>query len=271
MRQAAKAGTKLIVFPEAFIPAYPKGLDFGVRVGTRSDEGRALYARYHAEALDPLAGDFDLLCEAAKETGVFLVIGIIEREGGTLYCSILYIDETGNVRGKHRKIMPTAMERVIWGAGDGSSIKTIDTSFGKIGGAICWENYMPLLRQRLYEDGVQIYCMPTVDDRETWQSTVRHVAREGRCFVLSCCQYMVAADCPPDYPADAGASPEGVCIKGGSCVADPLGNWIIEPTYGKKDVLYAELDLSLIVKAQFDFDIVGHYVRKDVFKESSSG
>jgi len=184
----------------------------------------------------------------ARAHAVWLVIGVIERDGGTLYCTVLFFGPDGGLAGKHRKLMPTAMERLIWGYGDGSTLPVIETGFGRVGAVICWENYMPLLRAAMFAKGVQIYCAPTVDDRERWVATMRHIALEGRCFVLSACQFV-----------------EGL-ICGGSVIVDPQGEVLAGPGYEGECLLTAEVDLGAIVEGTFDFDVVGHYARPDVFQ-----
>src|SRR5579862_9716501 len=205
---AARSGARLVVFPEAFVAGYPKGIDFGARVGMRTPEGRKWFRRYFESAIDVPGPEVEDLGGAAREGGVYLSIGVIERGGGTLYCTILFFAPDGTLLGKHRKLMPTAMERLIWGFGDGTTLPVFETPAGKMGAVICWENYMPLLRAAMYAKGIQIYCAPTVDDRESWTPTMRHIAIEGRCFVLSACQYAVRADYPEDYPVEC----DGVLI-----------------------------------------------------------
>lgn len=263
--QAASEGAKLVVFPEAFVGGYPKGLDFGAKVGLRKPEGRDMFRRYWDAAVDVPGPRCDGLAEVAREHGVELVVGVIERDEGTLYCSVLFFGEDGSLRGKHRKLMPTAMERVVWGFGDGSTLPVLETRVGRVGAVICWENYMPLLRTAMYAKGVQIYCAPTVDDRDSWIPTMRHIAVEGRCFVLSCCQHARRSDFPEHYPTDFGDGPDTVLIRGGSCIVDPFGELVTEPTYGDDAVLVAELDLSRIPEGKYDLDVVGHYARPDVF------
>src|ERR1022692_4088984 len=193
---AAKQGTGLVVFPEAFIAGYPKGHDFGVSVGIRSTEGRDQFRQLFESAIDVPGASTDFIGTIAKDHGVHLVVGVIERDGGTLYCTALMFAPDGTLLGKHRKLMPTAMERVIWGTGDGSTLPVVTTDIGKLGAVICWENYMPLLRTAMYAKGIELYCAITVDDRETWISTIRHIALEGRCFVLSACQILRRSDLP---------------------------------------------------------------------------
>jgi nitrilase len=263
--QAVAAGAELVVFPEAFVPGYPKGADFGAVVGSRSAQGREWFRRYHASSVDIPGPGVDRLGQIAARSGVHLVIGVIERARGTLYCTVLFLSPDGRLLGKHRKLMPTAMERLIWGFGDGSTLPVIPTPLGRIGAVICWENYMPQLRLAMYGQGVELYCAPTVDDRETWLPTMRHIALEGRCFVLSANQFARRSDYPSDYPVGAPDSDE-VLIAGGSCIVDPFGEVLAGPARGGETVLTADLDLDQIVRGKFDLDVTGHYARPDVFR-----
>jgi nitrilase len=263
---AAKTGAKLVVFPEAFVSAYPKGLDFGARVGSRSPEGRDTFRRYFDSAIDVPGPATDALGKTAKTNGVYLVLGVIEREIGTLYCTALFFAPDGSLLGKHRKLMPTAMERIVWGYGDGSTMPVFETSIGKLGAVICWENYMPLLRMAMYGKGIQLYCAPTADDRDTWISTMQHVALEGRCFVFSACQYLRRSDCPADYAAVQGDDPSTVLMRGGSAIIGPLGQMLAGPVYNQDAILTATIDLGEIIRSKYDFDVVGHYARPDVFQ-----
>ncbi len=271
--EAAAGGAKLVVFPEAFVPAYPRGLSFGAVVGSRSDEGRRLFARYFNNAVEIPSPATDRLGLAAREAGVWLAIGVIERDraGGTLYCTLLYFGPDGAILGKHRKLKPTASERLIWGEGDGSTLPVLETELGRIGGLICWENYMPLARAALYQKGIELYLAPTADARDAWQATMRHVALEGRCFVLACNQYvtksMYPADLGPEARSDLEQSPE-VMSRGGSAIVSPLGEYLAGPLYGQEGILYADLDRDDLAAARFDFDPVGHYARPDVFSLS---
>lgn len=264
--EAADRGARLIVFPEAFVSGYPRGLDFGVRVGSRTPEGRELFRRYCESSVDVPGPASDALGAAARRARAYLVIGVIERDGGTLYCSVLFFAPDGTLMGKHRKLMPTAAERLIWGFGDGSTMPVFDTPLGRLGAVICWENYMPLLRMHMYGRGVQLYCAPTADGRETWPTTMRHIALEGRCFVLSCNQFTRRDDYPEDYPLPQGDGPEAVVSRGGSCIIDPLGRVLAGPDYEGPGILTADLDLREIARGKFDFDVVGHYARPDVFR-----
>jgi nitrilase len=263
---AARREAKLVVFPEAFLSSYPKGLDFGARVGVRTTQGREDFRRYFDSAITVPGPATDELSRIAKESGVYLVIGVIERDIGTLYCTILFFASDGAFLGKHRKLMPTAMERLIWGFGDGSTLPVYDTPLGKLGAVICWENYMPLLRMAMYAKGIQLYCAPTADDRDTWMPTMQHVALEGRCFVLTACQHLRRGDCPADYAAVDGDDPASVIMRGGSAIVGPLGQILAGPAFNREIILTAEIDLSEIARGKYDFDVVGHYARPDVFR-----
>ncbi len=269
--ESAAQGAELILFPEAFIPAYPRGLGFGTVVGSRLDDGRRTWQRYWANAVDVPGPSTEILGEAARQAGAHLAVGVIERDPqaprGTLYCSLLYFGPDGRLLGVHRKLKPTGTERLIWGEGDGSGLIVLDTPLGKVGGLICWENYMPLARMALYGQGVEIYLAPTADARDTWQATLRHIACEGRCFVLGCNQYVTKDMYPEDLPGvdDLANQPETLC-RGGSAVVSPLGEVLAGPLYDTEGILYAELDMTEIVRARFDFDVTGHYARPDVLQ-----
>jgi nitrilase len=264
--EAAKKGAKLAVFPEAFISAYPKGLDFGARVGMRFPEGRVDFGRYYESAIEAPGPATETLGLAARENKIYLVIGVIERDLGTLYCTVLFFSPEGTLLGKHRKLMPTAMERLIWGFGDGSTLPVFDTSLGKIGAVICWENYMPMLRMAMYSKGIQIYCAPTADDRDTWLPTMQHIALEGRCFVLTSCQYIKRSAYPEDYATIQGNDPHTVMMRGGSCIISPLGQVLAGPDFNGECILTADVDLGDIARGKYDLDVVGHYSRPDVFR-----
>jgi len=241
-------------------------MTFGAVVGDRSPEGRDWYRRYWESSVDVPGEAFDEIAAIAREAEVYLVIGVIERDGGTLYCSVLFFAPDGEYLGKHRKILPTASERLIWGQGDGSTMPVFDTAIGNIGAAICWENYMPLYRTSLYAKGVQLYLAPTADSRDGWLASMRHIALEGRCFVLSCNQFARRSDYPPDYPGDVPNSPDAIMTRGGSCIVNPLGEVIAGPVYDEEVILTADIDLGDTIRGKFDLDVVGHYARPDVFR-----
>ena len=268
---AAGQGAKVVLLPEAFVPAYPRGLSFGTVVGNRTPAGRLLWQRYWDNTIEVPSADTELLGKAARDAGVYLAIGVIERDrdfgGGTLYCTLLYFGPNGQLLGKHRKLKPTAAERLIWGEGDGSTLTVIDTEYGKLGGLICWENYMPLARMAMYAKGVGIYLAPTADQRDSWQATMRHIALEGRCFVLGCNQYVTKQMYPDDLEGieELVDMPEVIC-RGGSVIVSPLGEVLAGPLWDEEGILAADLDLADVTRGKLDFDVVGHYARSDIFQ-----
>ena len=264
--EAAATGARLIVFPEAFVGGYPKGLDYGLVVGARDPVGREEFRLYLDAAIEVPSPHTRRIGEAAAAHQAYVVMGVIEREGGTLYCTVLFFAPDGTLAGKHRKLMPTALERMIWGFGDGSTLTAIDSPYGRIGAVICWENYMPMLRMAMYSKNVALYCAPTADDRDTWLPTMQHVALEGRCFVLSACQFLRRRDLPPGVRVSLGDSPDSVLMRGGSAIVNPLGKVLAGPNFEGETILTADLDLNDIGRGKFDFDVVGHYSRPDVFQ-----
>jgi nitrilase len=264
--KAGAEGAKLALFPEAFIGGYPKGCTFATPVGTRLPGSRDSFLNYFRGAIDVPGVETARIAQAASEAGVFVVIGVIERGGATLYCTALFFDPKKGLVGKRRKLMPTAAERLIWGFGDGSTLSAVDSAVGRVGAVICWENYMPMLRMAMYAKGVQIYCAPTADDRDSWVATMRHIALEGRCFVLSACQHIRRDAYPDDYECVLGNAPDTVLMRGGSLIVSPLGELIAGPNHQGETILYADVDLDDIVRGKYDFDVVGHYARPDVFR-----
>ncbi len=268
VEEASKENTNLIVFPEAFLPGYPRGLSFGTTIGNRSEEGKKLWLKYGDNSVEVPGAAVDFLSEVAGDFNVYLVIGVVEKgKNGTLYCCILYFDNAGNLIGKHRKLKPTGSERIIWGEGDGSDLQTYPTPYGRIGGLICWENYMPLVRMALYENGIDIYLAPTADQRDSWQATMKHIACEGRCFVIGCNQYVRKSDYPDELLPEIENFNENVCI-GGSVIVDPSGQIVAGPLWNDPGILYTTLAMEEVQKGKMDFDVVGHYARRDVFSLS---
>jgi nitrilase len=265
-REAARLGARLALFPEAFLGAYPRGLSFGATVGNRSAAGRDEYRAYWEAAIDVPGPATDRVGAVARETQMYVVVGVIEREGGTLYCTALFFAPDGALLGTHRKLMPTGSERLVWGFGDGSTMPVFDTPLGRMGALICWENYMPLMRAAHYAKGIQIYLAPTADGRDTWLATMRHIAVEGRCFVLSCNQFARRGDYPKRYATEFGDDATKVMARGGSCIVSPLGEILAGPNYEDECILTADIDLGDIARGKFDFDAVGHYARPDVFR-----
>jgi len=264
--EAARKSARLVLFPEAFVSAYPRGLDFGAVVGSRSPEGTEYFRRYWESSVDVPGPAVDQLGQTARTHNIYLVVGVVERDRGTLYCSVLFFAPDGSFLGKHRKVMPTGSERLVWGFGDGSTLPVFDTPWGKVGAVICWENYMPLMRAAMYAKGIEIYCAPTADARDSWAASMRHIAVEGRCFVLSCNQFSRRCDYPSDYPSVFGDGPEAVVCRGGSCIVDPFGNFLAGPNLEGEEILVAEIDRAQIVRGKYDLDVVGHYARPDIFQ-----
>ncbi|MBT8069559.1 MAG: carbon-nitrogen hydrolase family protein [Gammaproteobacteria bacterium] len=263
--QAIKAsGCDLLVMPEALLGGYPKGADFGTRVGYRTSAGREDFLQYWQQAIDLDGAEVSALAKLAKTCNTTMVIGVIERGGSTLYCTALFLSNHGEVIAKHRKLIPTASERLIWGQGDGSTLPVVETTAGRVGAAICWENYMPLLRTAMHAKGLDIWCAPTVDDRDIWQTSMRHIAYEGRSFLVSACQYQ---------PEPAGAGPGDntwpagkPLIRGGSVIVSPMGEVLAGPLYNEEGIISAAIDPDDIIRARYDMDPVGHYARPDIFK-----
>jgi len=259
-----ETGCNLLVLPEAILGGYPKGADFGTRLGYRTPEGREDFLEYYNQAIDLDGPEVAELCSLAKRCVTALVVGVIERGGSTLYCTALFFTEDGELAGKHRKLMPTASERLVWGMGDGSTIPIVETKAGRAGAAICWENYMPLLRTTMYAKGMDIWCAPTVDARDIWIASMQFIAYEGRNFLVSACQYQG----PPqgenhrdkEWPADE------PLIRGNSVIISPMGEILAGPFRGEEGLISAEIDMDDVIRARYDMDTAGHYSRPDVFK-----
>ncbi|ALM82703.1 carbon-nitrogen hydrolase family protein [Bordetella sp. N] len=264
--QCGARGATVAVFPEAFVGGYPKGASFDIAIGVRTPEGRDEFREYYDRSITVPGPETGRLGEATRKAGLFAAIGVIERDGGTLYCTIVFLGPDGQYQGKHRKLMPTAAERLCWGFGDGSTLTTVPTPWGKLGAVICWENYMPLLRTAMYAQDISIYCAPTADDRDSWVSTMQHVALEGRCFVLSACQYMLRSAFQPHTHNRITDESDAVLMRGGSMIIDPLGRIVAGPDFSGETILVAELDTDDRARGKFDFDVVGHYARADVFR-----
>ena len=273
IQRGAEAGCELLLFPESFIPCYPRGMTFEAIVGRRTDKGRALWLDYWQNSLAVGSPEFARIQQAVRQAGLFVALGITEKEpiGGTLYCTLLYFGKDGTLLGKHRKLKPTGLERYIWGESDGSTLVSFATDLGILGGLICWENYMPLARTALYQKGVEIYLAPTADARESWQATMQHIALEGRCYVLASNQFVRKSDYPERYQADLAdladlADEPDVMSRGGSVIISPMGEVLAGPLWNQEGLLTAELDAAVLIKSKLDFDCVGHYSRNDVFQ-----
>lgn len=253
--EASEKAVDLLVFPEAYIGGYPKYTTFGMHLGERTPAGRDEYLRYHSNAIEVPGPVTDRLAGLAAQANLYMVIGIIEKEAttGTLFCTAIHIDPQHGLVAKHRKIMPTAQERTVWGQGDGTTLPVVtyersSSLQARVSSTICWENYVPMLRQHYYNKGVQIYCAPTVDTREVWSSTMTHIALEGRCFVLSANQFMRFKDFPEGHPLPANHDPEAVSMAGGSMIVSPLGEVLAGPLRDTEGLLTAEIDLNDIIR-----------------------
>lgn len=264
--ECAARGAELAVFPEAFVGCYPKGAGFGAVVGRRTGPGRDLYRRYFDAAVQLDGPEVADLIRACSAHSIFVVVGVIERFGATLYCTALMIDPVAGLAGIHRKLMPTGTERLIWGFGDGSTIGTVDSRAGRVGAVICWENYMPAFRQAMYAQGVELYCAPTADDRPTWIPSMVHIALEGRVFVLTACQAIRIGDYPGWYQQELDGDAASYLMRGGSAIIAPDGSVLAGPVFEEEAILQAEVDLSQITRGHLDMDAVGHYSRPDVFE-----
>ncbi|AKD55280.1 carbon-nitrogen hydrolase family protein [Spirosoma radiotolerans] len=263
----AKKGCQFLLFPESFIPGYPRKFTFGATIGLRTDAGRELYKTYWQNSVQVPSPEVSRLEQIARDNGVYLAIGITERDSlnGSLYCTLMYISPTDGYLGKHQKIKPTGVERLVWAEGTGKdSLQTFDTTVGRMGGLICWENYMPLARMRIYQQAPQLYLAPTADARQTWPATLQHIACEGRCFVLGCNQYFTRDDYPEEYQSML-TDDELVLSKGGSAIVSPQGEFIAGPLWNEEGILIADLDLDEVLKSKLDFDVIGHYSRPDLF------
>jgi nitrilase len=261
--EAAGAGARLALFPETFIPVYPSSRWVRHLAGWDGGDARASYARLARESIAIPGPDSDRIGEVARTNGLWLAVGANELERGTIYNSLLIYSPAGELALHHRKLMPTNHERLVWGLGDGKGLETVATDFGAVGGLICWENLMPLARFALYQDGVEVYLAPTADDSEDWHDSLRHIARESRAFVLSCCVFQRASSFPDDVPLADGGELVG---RGGSAILAPDGSYLAGPLWDEEGILYADLDPQQLYEARQRFDPAGHYHRPDVLR-----
>jgi nitrilase len=272
--EAAGEGASLLVFPEAFIPVYPSSTWARALAGWEDSRAKEAFARMAAEAVTVPGEAADRIGEAAREHGVWIVTGVTEvdpERPGTLYNTLLYHGPDGRLAQRHRKLVPTNHERLVWGQGDGSGLRAIPTELGRIGGLICWENYMPLARFALYESGVEIYIASTADDGEAWQSTLVHIARESRAYVVSPSHFQRASSYPDDFPLRDELEGLDVIGRGGSAILAPDGSYLAGPLYDEEGVLYAELDPAVLRAERQRFDPAGHYHRPDVLRLKVKG
>jgi len=267
--EAAGNGAGLVVFPETFVSVYPSSLWARAFAGWNSDGAKETFARIARNAVAVGSPAERRLGAAAKEHGVWLVTGVNEidpERPGTIYNALLYHAPDGSLALQHRKLVPTNHERLVWGQGDGRGLHAVETGFGRLGGLICWENYMPLARVALYESGIEIYVASTADDGDAWQATLVHIARESRAYVVAPCHFQRAAAYPEDFALRAEIDGAGVIGRGGSAVLGPDGAYLAGPLYDEEGILYAELDPARVLEERQRFDPVGHYSRPDVLE-----
>jgi nitrilase len=264
---AARNGAELVVFPETFVPIYPSSRWAKAFAGWQNAGAKQTFAQIAQNSIAVGSSAERRIGAAARELGVWIVTGVNEvvpDRPGTIYNALLYHAPTGELALHHRKLVPTNHERLVWGQGDGRGLEAVETGFGRVGGLICWENYMPLARVALYESGVEIYIASTADDGEEWQSTLVHIARESRAYVIAPCHFQRASSYPDDFPLASELHGDDLLGTGGSAILAPDGSYLAGPAYGEETILYAELDPALLLAERQRFDPVGHYSRPDV-------
>lgn len=269
LEEAAGKGAELIVFPELFIPGYPYGMTFGFAVGSRSELGREDWKIYCDNSIVVPGKETELIGQAAKKHHVHVSIGVSERDSvtGTLYNTNLFFSPEGELTGVHRKLKPTGAERVVWGDADRGYFPIAETPWGPMGSLICWESYMPLARAALYEKGITLYISPNTNDNPEWQSTIQHIALEGRCYFINCDMFFTRDMYPQNLNGkdEIAKLPDIVC-RGGSCIVDPYGHYVTEPVWDKEEIIYADLDMDKVSMSRMEFDPCGHYARTDVLR-----
>jgi len=266
---AAAGGAQLVVFPETFVPAYPSSRWAKAFAGWADPRAKAAFALLRRESLEVPSEAERRLGEVAREHGVWLVTGVNEvdpERPGTIYNSLLYHAPDGTLAEHHRKLVPTNHERLVWGHGDGRGLRAFETALGRIGGLICWENYMPLARFSLYESGVEIYIASTADDSDAWQATLVHIARESRAFVVAPSHFQRGASYPDDFPLRELLDGVDVLGRGGSAILGPDGSYLAGPLYGEEGILYADLEPDRLFEERQRFDAAGHYNRPDLLR-----
>ena len=270
IEQAVSAGAELVIFPEAYLSGYPAWI-WRLRPGGDWGASEELHSRLLDSSVDIDAGDLKPLCDVAKNNKITIVCGLNERDGvlskATLYNTVVIIGTEGNILNRHRKLMPTNPERMVWGFGDGSGLNVVDTPAGRVGTLLCWENYMPLARYTLYSQGVEIYVAPTYDSGDEWLGTMKHIAREGRCWVICSGVALTNSDIPDDFPDRETLYPasEEWINPGDSAVIAPGGEIVAGPMRQKKGILFAEVDSKSVGISKRDLDVAGHYSRPDIF------
>ena len=263
-KEAAGHGAGLVAFSEGFVPTYP---DWVWRTVPWTRANREWYSRWYDQTVDVPGPACDALGAIAREHGCYLAIPVNERDGGTIYNTLLYFSPEGALLAKHRKLVATGGERLVWGSGDGSTLAVIDTPFGRVGGLICWENYMPLARAAMYEQGIDVLLAPTWDNSGVWPLSMQHIAKEGRCYVLGITSCQRGSDVPADIPGrDDIYADDDWMSRGNSIIVDPSGDVLAGPLTGETGILYAEVDAHQARVSRLEFDVVGHYSRPDVFR-----
>jgi nitrilase len=276
--EAARGGARLIVFPESFIPCYPDWVWLPLPAGDSGEVHNRLYVDLLENAVAVPSEATDRLGKAAREAGAHVVIGVTERNdeasGASLYNTLLFLGPDGSLLGKHRKLIPTGGERLVWGQGaDGGTLRIYDTPLGKLGGLICWENYMPLARMALYAQGIQVYVAATWDCGEVWRATLQHIAKEGRAFVIGCCTALKASDLPDTFALKNELYPDAEewINPGDSAIVGPDGRFLAGPVREREEILYAEIDLRRCAAGKRTLDVAGHYARPDIFEMTVQG
>jgi len=267
--EAAGSGAGLVVFPETFVPVYPSSRWAKAFAGWDQPGAKETFARIAQESVAVGSPAEQRLGAAARELGIWLVTGVNEVDPdrpGTIYNALFFHAPDGSLALHHRKLVPTNHERLVWGQGDGRGLQAVETGFGRVGGLICWENYMPLARFALYESGVEIYVASTADDGDAWQPTLVHIARESRAYVLSPCHFQHADAYPDDFPLRGEIDGAGLLGRGGSAILAPDGSYLAGPLYGEEGILYAELDPARVLAERQRFDPAGHYHRPDLLR-----
>jgi nitrilase len=264
--EAVGAAAQLVVFPETFVPVYPSSLWARAFAGWADPRAKEVFARICANAVEVPGPAADRLAAIAREHGVWLVTGVNELDRGTLYNSLLYHAPDGSLALHHRKLVPTNHERLVWGQGDGRGLRAIETPLGRLGGLICWENYMPLARFALYESGLELYVASTADDGDAWQATLVHLALESRAFVIAPCHFQRASAYPDDFPLADEIAGADLIGRGGSAILAPDGCYLAGPLYGEEGILYAELDPARLAAERQRFDPAGHYHRPELLR-----
>jgi nitrilase len=267
--EAAERGAQLVVFPETFVSVYPSSTWAKALAGWGDPGAKAAFTELVRSAVEVPGPASDRLGEVARAHAVWLVTGVNELDparNGTVYNTLLYHAPDGSLALKHRKLVPTNHERLVWGQGDGGGLRALETDLGRLGGLICWENYMPLARFSLYESGVEIYLAPTADDGDAWQATLVHIARESRAFVVAPAHFQRTSAYPDDFPLRELLASHDVIGRGGSAILAPDGSYLAGPLYGEEGIVYAELDPARLHEERQRFDPAGHYHRPDVLR-----